>query len=407
MSATATLKLTILTAVAAVAFAAGGPARADTIKIGVMLPYSGVNADLGDVMNKSIDLYMKQHGDMVGPHKIELIKRDEGPASGAQAKTVATELITRDKVQMIAGVVFSPSAIAMAPVMTQAKVPLLIGNAGTAWITNLSPYIARVSFSMWDPAYPMGTYAAKNIGCKTAAMGYTDFPPGKDSTDAFKTGFEQAGGKIIDSIPMGNPVQVPDFTPFFERVKNEKPDCFYVFIPSGAHAAGIVKTYGDVGLRQAGVKLIGPMDVTPSSKLQGMGDAAVGTVTMSSYSTELDNPVNKEFVKAWHQVYGPNDYPDFMSAAAWDMMQAIYDSVKKLDGKLDDGAKVIATLKGWTGNGPRGKVEIDPDTRDIIQDEHAMEVVKLPDGKLGQKTLATFPQVKDECKILKVGRCGQ
>ena len=290
------------TALAAQTLAAGGQARAETIRIGIMLPFAGVNADLGDVMNKSIDLYIKQHGDMVGTHKIELIKRDEGLPSGAQAKTVATELITRDKVQMIAGVVFSPSAIAMAPVMTQAKIPLLIGNAGTAWITNLSPYIARVSFSMWDPAYPMGSYAAKTIGCKTAAMGYTDFPPGTDSTEAFRTGFEKAGGKIVDSIPMGNPVQVPDFTPFLERVKNEKPDCFYVFIPSGAHAAGVVKAYGDVGLRQAGIKLIGPMDVTPSSKLQGMGDAALGTITMSSYSSEL--PTTRSITRSsrsWHR----------------------------------------------------------------------------------------------------------
>jgi len=395
------------TAIAAIAVAFAQGASAETIRVGVMLPYSGVNADLGDVQDKAIDLFLKLRGNMVGPHKLEIIKRDEGPPSGANAKTVATELITRDKVQIIAGVVFSPSAIAMAPVMTQAKVPFLIGNAGTAWITNLSPYIARLSFSMWHPAYPMGTYAAKTIGCKTAAMGYTDFPPGKDSTDAFKAGFEAAGGKIVDSIPMGNPAQVPDFTPFFQRVKDEKPDCFYTFIPSGAHASGIVKTYGEVGLRQAGIKLIGPMDVTPNSKLQDMGDAAIGTITMASYSTELDNPVNKEFVKAWHDAYGANNYPDFMSAAGWDMMQAIVDTVKKLDGKFDDGAKVMAALKGWTSNGPRGKVSIDADTRDVVQDEHALEVVRLPDGKLGHKVLGTIAQVKDECKVLKIGRCGQ
>jgi len=401
------MKFPTAAAVAAIAIALAPAAGAETIRIGVMLPYSGVNADLGDVQDKAIDLFLKLHGNMVGPHKIEIVKRDEGPASGANAKTVATELITRDKVQMIAGVVFSPSAIAMAPLMTQAKIPLLIGNAGTAWITNLSPYIARVSFSMWSPGYPMGIYAAKTIGCKTAAMGYTDFPPGKDSTDAFKAGFEAAGGKVIDSVPMGNPVQVPDYTPFFERVKNEKPDCFYVFIPSGAHASGIVRTYGEVGMRQAGIKLIGPQDVTPNSKLQGMGDAAIGTITMSSYSTELDNPVNKEFVKAWHDAYGADNYPDFMSAAGWDMMQAIFDSVKTLDGKFGDGEKVIAALKGWTTASPRGKVMIDPQTRDVVQDEHALEVIRKPDGKLGHKLLGVVEQVRDECKVQKIGRCGQ
>lgn len=382
------------------------PARAENIKIGVMLPYSGVNADLGDVQDKAIDLFMKLHGKDLAPNTVELIKRDEGPPSGANAKTVATELITRDKVKLILGVVFSPSAIAMAPVMTQAKIPLVIANAGTAWITTLSPYIVRFSFSMWHDAYPMGSYAAKDLKCSTAAMGYTDFPPGKDSTEAFKAGFEKAGGKIVDAIPMGNPAQVPDMTPFFQRVKDEKPDCFYVFIPSGAHASAVVKTYGEVGLKQAGVKLIGPKDVVPDSKLQAMGDAAIGTIVMSSYSGDLDNAVNKQFVKAWHDAYGADNYPDFMSAAAWDAMNAVFHTIRELNGKVDDGLKFIDALKNWSGEGPRGNVKIDPATRDIVQDERAMEVYRKPDGKLGTKVLGTIPQVKDECKELKLGRCG-
>ncbi|MEA3069713.1 MAG: branched-chain amino acid transport system substrate-binding protein [Alphaproteobacteria bacterium] len=391
---------------AALGLLLAAPARAENIKIGVMLPYSGVNADLGDVQDKAIDLFMKLHGKDLAPNTVELIKRDEGPPSGANAKTVATELITRDKVKLILGVVFSPSAIAMAPVMTQAKIPLVIANAGTAWITTLSPYIVRFSFSMWHDAYPMGTYAAKDLKCSTAAMGYTDFPPGKDSTEAFKVGFEKAGGKIVDAIPMGNPAQVPDMTPFFQRVKDQKPDCFYVFIPSGAHASAVVKTYGEVGLKQAGVKLIGPKDVVPDSKLQTMGDAAIGTIVMSSYSDDLDNAVNKQFIQAWHDAYGADNYPDFMSAAAWDAMNAVFHTIKELNGKIDDGLKFVDALKNWSGEGPRGNVKIDPATRDIVQDERAMEVYRKPDGKLGTKVLGTIPQVKDECKELKLGRCG-
>src|SRR5580704_12438245 len=382
-------------------------ASAQTVKIGLMLPFSGVNADLGDAQIKGFDLYMKLHAKDLEPYKLDIVKRDEGPPSGANAKTVATELITVEKVKLIAGVVFSPSAIAIAPVMTQAKVPLIISNAGTAWITTLSPYIVRLSFSMWHPAFPMGTYAAKSLGCKTAAMGYTDFPPGKDSTDAFKAGFEAAGGKIVDSIPMGNPAQVPDFTPFFQRVKDQKPDCFYVFIPSGSHASGVVKTYGEVGMRAAGIKLIGPMDVVPDTKLQDMGDAAIGTIVMGFYAADLDNAANQAFVKEWYETYKADTSPDFMSAAGWDSMAAIFDVIKKLNGKLDDGEKVVATLKGFSTNGPRGEVKVDPETRDVIQDERAEEVYRKVDGKLGIKVLGVIPQVKDECKALKVGRCAQ
>ncbi|HEX5211082.1 MAG TPA: ABC transporter substrate-binding protein [Pseudolabrys sp.] len=390
---------------AALAVAVGGAAQAQTVKVGVVLPFSGANADLGHQIDKAFDLYVKLHAKDLAPYKVEIIKRDEGPPTGAQAKTVTTELITNDKVQLVTGFVFSPSAIALAPVITQAKVPMVIANAGTAWITNLSPYIVRLSFSMWHPAYPMGPYAFSKIGCKTAAVAYTDFPPGKDSVEAFKTGFEKAGGKIVDSIPMGSPVQVPDFTPFFQKVKDEKPDCMYVFIPSGAHATGVMKAYGELGMRKAGVKLIGPMDLVPDNKLQDMGDAAIGTIVMGHYAVDLDNAANKAFNAEWHKAYGADSYPDFMSAAGWDTMHAIFDTIKKLKGDMSDGAKVVKAMEGWAADGPRGHVMIDPATRDIVEDEHAMEVYRKPDGKLGEKIVGTTKQVHDECKVLKLGRC--
>jgi branched-chain amino acid transport system substrate-binding protein len=382
-----------------------GASHAETIKVGVVLPYSGANSDLGNQVDKAFDLYVKLHAKDLGDNKIELIKRDEGPPSGANARTVVSELITNEKVKLLAGFVFSPSAIATAPLATQAKMPMLIANAGTAWITNLSPYVVRFSFSMWDPAYPMGTYAASKYNCKTAAAGFTDFPPGQDSTLAFKTAFEKAGGKVVDEIRMGSPAAVPDFTPFFQRVKDEHPDCFYVFVPSGSHAAGVMKTYGDLGMRQAGVRLIGPMDLIPDYELAHMSDAAIGLVVMSSYSDDLDTPGNKEFVKEWHVAYGPNSYPDFMSAAGMDTMAGIFHVINTLHGNLDDGAKVIETLKGWKHEGFRGPIEIDPDTRDVIQPERAEEVIRKSDGKLGVKILETYPRVKDECKELKIGRC--
>jgi len=390
----------------ALALTMGGTAQAETVKIGVVLPFSGANADLGHQIDKAFDLYVKLHAKDIAPHKVEIIKRDEGPPTGVQAKIVATELITNDKVQILTGFGFSPAAIAMAPVVTQAKMPMVIANAATAWITNLSPYIARVSFSMWHMAYPMGPYAFKTIGCKTAAVAYADFPPGKDSKEAFTTGFEKAGGKIVLSIPMGSPVQVPDFTPFFQRIKDAHPDCMYVFVPSGAHATGVMKAYGELGLRKAGIKLIGPMDIIPDDKLQDMGDAAIGTTVMSHYAVDLDNAQNKAFIKEWHAAYGKDSYPDFMSAAAWDSMHAIFDAIKKLDGKVADGAKLVDAMKGWSANGPRGHVMIDAATRDIVEDEHAMEVIRKPDGKLGVKILGTTKAVKDECKVLKIGRCG-
>ncbi len=306
---------------------------------------------------------------------------------------------------MLIGFIFSPDAIASAPLVTQAKVPMIVVNAGTAWIPKLSPYIARTSFSMWHAAYPMGAYAAKSLGCKTAAVAYTDYPPGKDSLQAFKMGFEKAGGKVVDEIPMGSPSQVPDFTPFLQRVKDEKPNCVYVFVPAGEHASAIVKTADEIGLRQAGVRMIGPGDVIQDNKLQGMGKAAVGLTVMGQYAADYTNPANLAFVKAWHAAYGANSTPDFMAVSGWDGMAAVAHVVKTLNGKID-ADKAMKALEGWTYDSPRGRIEIDPATRDIIQDEHVEEVYQKPDGKLGVKVVETIPQVKDPCKELKVGKCG-
>ena len=380
-------------------------AQAATVKVGVVLTFSGVNAEWGDQIMRGMNLYLKEHPDSLGGNKVELIKRDSKNPSGTVAKTEVQELITRDKVEMLAGFVFSPDAIASAPLITEAKVPTIIMNAGTAWITKLSPYIVRTSFSMWHAAYPMGTYAAKTLGCKTAAVGYTDYPPGKDSLEAFKMGFEAAGGKVVDAIPMGNPAQVPDFTPFLQRVKDEKPDCLYVFVPAGPHAAAVVKTYGDLGLRDAGIKLIGPLDIIQDTKLQGMGKAAAGIVVMGHYAADYTNPANEAFVKAWRAAYGSEIPPDFSAVAGWDGMAAIAHVVKTLNGKIDPD-KALKALEGWKFESPRGPIMIDPQTRDIVQNEHVEEVEEKGD-RLHVKVLETIPQVKDPCKEFKVGKCGQ
>ena len=109
---------------------------------------------------------------------------------------------------------------------------------------------------------------------------------------------------MIDAIPAGGPGSVPDFTPFFQRAKDEKPDVLFVFVPAGDHAVAVAKTYGALGMRAAGIKLIGPGDITQDIKLQAMGDAAIGLITMHHYNADLDNPENKRFVAAWKKEYG-------------------------------------------------------------------------------------------------------
>jgi branched-chain amino acid transport system substrate-binding protein len=281
----------------------------------------------------------------------------------------------------------------------------LILNAATAWIPSLSPYLARVSMSMWQTGFPMGRYAAEKLGCRTAAVGYTDYPPGKDSLAAFQMGFEQAGGQVVDAIPMGGPAEVPDFTPFMQRVKDARPDCFYVFVPAGNHAAAVFKTYAALGMKGAGVRLIGPGDITQDTELQHLGDVAVGVVTLGQYQADLDVGTNPEFVRAWHEAYGADSTPDFMAAAGYDGMAAIVDAIVQQDGEIDPD-RTMAIWAGWSHEGPRGTVTIDPKTRDIVQDMRVNEVY-AEDGRLKMRTIDVIPQVKDPCKEQKVGRCAE
>lgn len=384
------------------AFAAS-VAQAQEIKVGLVLPYSGVGAELAQPIDRGVELYLKTHADEIKPYTIKLIKRDYKDAGGATAKIVVQELLTQDNVDVLSGWVYSPNAIATAPIVTAGKKLAVLMNAGTAHITNMSPYYVRTSFSMWHAGHALGEAAAKQLGAKTAVIGYSDFPPGKDSLAAFKMAFEANGGKVIDEIPMGGANAVPDFTPFFQRAKDKKPDVFFVFVPGGDHSTAVVRTYNALGMKEAGIKLIGPGDITQDTKLQPMGQNADGLITMHHYNADLDNPENKKFVEAWKKAYGPDSTPDFMAVGGYDGMAAIVAAIKATGGKLD-GDKAVAALKGWKYASPRGPIQIDPNTRDIIMNEYLSQA-SFQNGKVVQKNIGKVEAVKDACKENKIGPC--
>jgi branched-chain amino acid transport system substrate-binding protein len=393
----------MVAAVAALTLAAG-TAAAQEVKIGIVLPYTGVGAQFGQQMDRGMEMYLKLHAADVKPYTIKLIKRDAKNPGGADAKVAVQELLSQDKVAAVAGWVYSPNAIASAPVINAGHKLAVIMNAGTAFITNLSPTFVRTSFTMWHAGYAIGVAAAKQLHAKTAVVVYSDFPPGKDSLEAFRAAFEANGGRVIDAIPAGGAATVPDFTPFFQRAKNEKPDVMFVFVPAGDHAVAVAKTYAALGMRAAGIKLIGPGDITEDDKLQAMGDAAVGIITMHHYNADLDNPENKRFVAAWKAAYGDNSTPDFTAVGAYDGMAAIVHAIQATKGQMD-GAAAVKSLLGWKFNSPQGEIMIDPDTRDIVMNEYLSEVVKGPDGKLHMKVIGQIDHVKDKCKELQIGPC--
>jgi branched-chain amino acid transport system substrate-binding protein len=387
--------ISILVAGAALLLAVAAPAQ--TIKIGVINTYSGPFATLGDLIDKGFKLYMKQNADKLPPGvKIELVIRDDGGPNPDKAKQLLQELIVRDRIQFLTGVVFTPNALAMAPLTQEAKLPFFIMNAGTSVITERSPYIARFSFTLWQSSYPMGAWASRKY--KRAYIAVSDFAPGHDSEAGFERGFTEGGGKILGKVRI--PLASPDFVPFMQRVKDAKPDVLFAFTPAGRQATQIMKAYGDLGLDKAGIKFIGPGDITTDEELPNMGDAPLGVITMHHYSAAATRPANKAFIAAWKKEYGEKSVPSFMSVGGWDAMDAIYHVIREQKGKIDPDRTMALVKKYKNPNSPRGPIAIDPETRDIIQNEYVREVKKIG-GQLANVEFETFEQVKDPWKELK------
>jgi len=385
----------IATAIAIAALSASG-AVAQTVKVGIINTYSGPFAEPGDLIDRGIKLYMKEHEKDLPPGiKIELIRRDDTGPQPDVAKRLAQELITRDQVQILAGIVYTPNALAVAPLVTEAKVPLIVMNASTPSITTMSPYIARVSFTLWHSSYPLGQWAAKH-DIATAYTAVSDYAPGIDAEQAFTKGFTENGGKIAGSVRI--PLQNPDFAPYLQKAKDAKPAALFVFVPAGTQAIAVMKAFGDVGLKQAGIKLIGPGDITTDEGLDSMGDAALDVITMGHYSAVGKAPRNAAFVQAYQAEFGKDQVPAFEVVGGYDGMAAIFNVVIAQKGKID-AEKTMALLKGWTYDSARGPIMIDPDTRDIVQNEYVRRVERV-NGHLANVELETIPMVKDPWKVI-------
>jgi branched-chain amino acid transport system substrate-binding protein len=373
------------------------PLHAQTIKIGFITSYSGLNANLGPYMERAVRLYIKQHEkELPAGVKIELLTRDDTGPNPDKARQLAQELIVRDKVNLLAGVIFTPNALAIAPLATEAKVPFVIMNAGTAMITTRSPYIARTSFTLWQSSYPLGEWAAKKF--KRAYTLVSDYGPGHDAETAFSQAFKAAGGQILDNVRV--PLQNPDWAAYMQRVKDAKPDALMVFVPAGKTATAVLKNFSDLGLDKAGVKLIGPGDVTTDEELPNMGDVAIGATTVFHYSAAADRPANKAFVAAWKKEYGAGETPNFLSVGSYDGMDMIFQAIKQQNGKMDPD-RTMEIFKAYKNpNSPRGPISIDPETRDIVQNEYLREVRKVG-GQLANVEIETVgTAVKDPWKEL-------
>jgi branched-chain amino acid transport system substrate-binding protein len=382
--------------VALAALLAAAPATAQTVKIGVILSYSGFLAQAGDSMEKGLSLYVKTHEKDLPPGvKVELVRRDDA-SSPDIGKTHAQQLITRDRVQILAGLVGSPIAAAIAPLTAEAKLPFVIMNAAGTAIPRLSPYVVRVSFTLWQQAYPMGKWTAEH-GSRKGYTAVSDFIPGHDAEGGFTKGFTDAGGEMVGSVRF--PPANLDFAPFVQRIKDAKPDVVFVFVPGGKQATAFMKAWTDLGLTNAGIRIVGTQDIVTDDELPNMGDAPLGIVSAGIYSVAGKRPANDAFLAAWKAEYGATVIPNYVAVGGWDGMTAIFDVIKATNGKFD-GDAAMAILRDWkNASSPRGPIEIDPLTRDIVQTVYIRRVEKLGAG-LANIEFDAIPRVKDPWKEL-------
>jgi branched-chain amino acid transport system substrate-binding protein len=342
-------------------------------------------------MDNAIKLYMKQHGDTVAGKKIEIIRKDTGGIAPDVAKRLAQELIVRDGVDIIGGLILTPNALAVGDVSAQAKKFTVIMNAATSIITTKSPYMARTSTTTPQLNQTLGTWAAKN-GIKKIYSMASDYGPGIDAEQAFQLGFKEAGGELVGSVRF--PVANPDFSAFVQRAKDSNPEGIYVWIPGGAQPAALGKALSERGIDPQKTKVMGQDVLTDDSALKSMGDVALGIITVAHYDYNHDSAMNKAFVKAYNDDYKRN--PDIFSIGGWDGMHLIYEALKKTGGKAD-GDSLVAAAKGMAWESPRGPIAIDADTRDIIQDVYIRKVEKVG-GKLQNVEFDTIQKVKDPAK---------
>ena len=363
----------------------------ESVKVGVILPFSGQFADTGVQLDNGIKLYMQQHGDTVAGKKIEIIRKDVGGIAPEVAKRLAQELVVRDGADILAGFALTPNALAAADVSAQAKKFMVVMNAATSIITTKSPYMARTADTVPQLEETFGAWAARS-GIKTVYTLVSDYGPGIDAETAFQRAFQEGGGKVVGSVRI--PVANPDFSAFVQRAKDANPEAIFVFVPGGTQPAALGKALASRGITPQNTKILGSGEITFEDALKSMGDDALGIITVLHYDYNHSSPMNKEFVAAYNKAFGRN--PDIYSIGGYDGMHLIYAALAK-DGGKTDGQDLIDAAKGMSWESPRGPVSIDPQTRDIVQTVYIRKVEKV-DGKLVNVEIDKIPNVSDPVK---------
>jgi branched-chain amino acid transport system substrate-binding protein len=361
-------------------------AAQDIVRIGLVLESSGPFAEFGNQMQAGMSVYQKQFGTIAGGKRVELIVKDAGGPNPALAKRLATELVTRDKVQFLGGFGFTPNALAVAPIATQAKIPMVVMNAAATGLSQHSPFIVRTSFNYAQMVPPIAHWALKN-GSRKAYVLVADYAPGHDAEAAFMKAYKAGGGEIVGSVR--TPIVTLDFSAYMQRVKDAAPDVLFAFVNGGNVSPAFFKEYREKALDRAGIRVIGTGDIVDEADIDVIGDRALGAVTVFPYSMHHKSETNARYVQDYRALRGPTARPSVMSVSAYDGLALIYAALNATKGSADGETLVDAMRNAAAWESPRGRVRIDPRTREIVQDEYIRRVARVG-SELQNQEFATY-----------------
>lgn len=388
MRFTATALALALLATAASA-ARSGAADQPPIKIGYVSSFSGDSLQIGRMQDFAIAAFLKARGDTVAGRKVIIMKRDDGGIAPDVARRLAQELIVQEKVDLLMGIAYTPNAIAVSAVAMAAKVPFLLVNASTSGILAKAPYTVRFGMTTPQVTMPLALWALKH-GYKTGFAIFQDYGPGLDAGKAFAEAFSAGGGKMLGEVRA--PVTNYDYTAYLQRAKDAKPDVVFVFNNSTGGELGLLKSYRELGMDKAGIKLISTAALVTERELPAIGDLALGVVSSSNYSATHPSKVNRDFVKAFREQDAQTD-PDFIAVQTWDALTAAYNVIAAQKGVIDP-ERTMELLKAMKFESPRGPIAIDPNTRDIVQNVYLRRTERKK-GRMENTEFETIPTVKD------------
>jgi branched-chain amino acid transport system substrate-binding protein len=359
------------------------------IKIGIVYSYTGSSPTAGPALDASISAWLAMHNQLVGGRKVVIIRRDDtGPAPDVAARQ-AQELVVSEHVDFLMGSIFTPDAIAIMRVSTAAKVPFFIVNAATNGILTNAPYSFRFGASIQQNTAPLALWAAKS-GIKSVYTVVSDYAPGVESDKVFASVYTAGGGKMLGDLHV--PVTANDFTSYMQRVKDAKPEANFAFVVAGSPSVAFFKASKLAGLDAAGIKTIVNGATVDDLDLDAIGDYALGVISCAQYSWVHKSRLNDAYLAAYRRVATNGvKNPDFMAEGGYDIMSAIDRVVAAQNGPLDLD-KTMATLKGLKLDSPRGPIQVDPKTRELIQNIYIRKVQRVG-GVLANVEFETYPQI--------------